>query len=93
MSKAASGIQPVTASHRVVRPMAANGWVDRLHGFGIDPALAHPAACECEAIRVTVVEISEAGEEAAAQEHIDDVARYLTRDLLATSPFCCLMLH
>jgi hypothetical protein len=32
-----------------------------------------------EAMRVTVVEICEAGEEAAAQEHIDDVARYLTR--------------
>jgi nucleotide-binding universal stress UspA family protein len=99
-----------------------------------------------EATRVTVVEICEAGEEAAAQEHIDDVARYLTRhrigggprviihqegsgaaqlirlaqdegadlivtgayghsrlgewmfggmtrDLLATSPFCCLMSH
>ena len=28
---------------------------------------------------VTVVEICESGEEAAAQEHIDDVARYLTR--------------
>ena len=99
-----------------------------------------------EATRVTVVEICESGEEAAAQEHIDDVARYLsrhrigggprvvihqegsgaaqlirlaqnegadlivtgayghsrlgewmfggmTRDLLATSPFCCLMSH
>jgi hypothetical protein len=32
-----------------------------------------------EAIRVTVVEICQSGEEAAAQEHIDDVARYLTR--------------
>ena len=99
-----------------------------------------------EATRVTVVEICESGEEGAAQEHIDDVARYLTRhrisgglrvilhqegspaaqlirlaqdegadllvagayghsrlgewmfggmtrDLLATSPFCCLMSH
>ena len=32
-----------------------------------------------EAIRVTVVEICQSGEEAAAQEHINDVARYLTR--------------
>jgi nucleotide-binding universal stress UspA family protein len=99
-----------------------------------------------EATRVTVVEICESGEEGVAQEHIDDVARYLTRhrisgglrvilhqegspaaqlirlaqdegadllvagayghsrlgewmfggmtrDLLATSPFCCLMSH
>jgi nucleotide-binding universal stress UspA family protein len=99
-----------------------------------------------EATRVIVVEICESGEEGAAQEHIDDVARYLTRhrisgglrvilhqegspaaqlirlaqdegadllvagayghsrlgewmfggmtrDLLARSPFCCLMSH
>jgi nucleotide-binding universal stress UspA family protein len=32
-----------------------------------------------EATRVIVVEICESGEEGAAQEHIDDVARYLTR--------------
>jgi nucleotide-binding universal stress UspA family protein len=99
-----------------------------------------------EATRVTIVEICRAGEEEAAQDHIDDVARYLvrhrihagprvilhqegsgaaqlirlaqdehadlvvtgayghsrlgewifggmTRDLLATSPVCCLMSH
>jgi nucleotide-binding universal stress UspA family protein len=32
-----------------------------------------------QASRVTIVEICGAGEETAAQEHIDDVARYLTR--------------
>jgi hypothetical protein len=39
-----------------------------------------------EATRVTVVEICESGEEAAAQEHIDDVARYLTRHLIVFLP-------
>jgi nucleotide-binding universal stress UspA family protein len=39
-----------------------------------------------EATRVTVVEICESGEEAAAQEHIDDVARYLTRHRISGGP-------
>jgi nucleotide-binding universal stress UspA family protein len=39
-----------------------------------------------EAIRVTVVETCQSGEEAAAQEHIDDVARYLTRHLIGGGP-------
>jgi nucleotide-binding universal stress UspA family protein len=39
-----------------------------------------------EATRVTVVEICESGEETAAQEHIDDVARYLTRHRISCGP-------
>jgi nucleotide-binding universal stress UspA family protein len=39
-----------------------------------------------EAIRVTVVETCQSGEEAAAQEHIDDVARYLTRHRIGGGP-------
>jgi nucleotide-binding universal stress UspA family protein len=39
-----------------------------------------------EATRVTVVEICESGEEAAAQEHIDDVARYLSRHRISGGP-------
>jgi hypothetical protein len=39
-----------------------------------------------EASRVTVVEICESGEESAAQEHIDDVARYLSRHRISGGP-------
>jgi nucleotide-binding universal stress UspA family protein len=39
-----------------------------------------------EASRVTVVEICESGEESAAQEHIDDVARYLSRHRIGGGP-------
>ena len=39
-----------------------------------------------EASRVTVVEIYESGEESTAQEHIDDVVRYLARHRITAIP-------
>jgi nucleotide-binding universal stress UspA family protein len=39
-----------------------------------------------EASRVTVVEICESGEESTAQEHIEDVARYLSRHRISCGP-------
>jgi nucleotide-binding universal stress UspA family protein len=131
------GVDTLKADHVVI------GWKDtREARRAVQDALSFLH----EASRVTIVEICESGEESAAQEHIDDVARYLsrhrisgglrviihqegsgaaqlirlaqeegadlivagayghsrlgewifggmTRDLLATSPICCLMSH
>ena len=131
------GVAALTGEHVVI------GWKDTREARR---ALQDSLPLLHEASRVTIVEVCESGEEEAAAEHIDDVARYLgrhrikagpkiilhrhgsaaaqlirlsrdegadllvtgayghsrlgewifggmTRDLLATSPICCLMSH
>jgi nucleotide-binding universal stress UspA family protein len=71
------GISALQADHIVI------GWKDtREARRAVQDALPFLH----EATRVTIVEICKAGEERAAQENIDDVARYLGRHRIKTGP-------
>lgn len=71
------GIRSLRADHVVI------GWKDtREARRAVRDALPFLR----EATRVTIVEICRSGEESAAQEHIDDVARYLTRHRISGGP-------
>jgi len=72
-----NGISSLRADHVVI------GWKDtREARRAVQDALPFLH----EATRVTVVEICRPGEQSAAQEHIDDVARYLTRHWINGGP-------
>jgi nucleotide-binding universal stress UspA family protein len=72
-----NGVEALRAEHVVI------GWKDsREARRAVQDAIPFLQ----EATRVTVVEICESGEEGAAQEHIDDVARYLTRHRISGGP-------
>lgn len=71
------GVTALRAEHIVI------GWKDRREARrAVQDALPFLR----EAARVTIVEICGAGEEDAAREHIDDVARYLTRHRISGGP-------
>lgn len=75
------GVSSLRAEHVVV------GWKDTREARR---ALQDALSFLKEAKRVTIVEICMLGEEEKAREHIDDVARYLTRHQISSGPWITL---
>jgi nucleotide-binding universal stress UspA family protein len=71
------GVGSLRAEHLVI------GWKETREARG---AVQHALPFFQEAARVTIVEICERGEERSAEEHITDVARYLTRHRIKSVP-------